>query len=42
MNLFLKCKLRMFHAKIALHRMPLLQSAGSSNCAGNLSKEVSQ
>jgi RNA polymerase sigma-70 factor, ECF subfamily len=33
---------RMFHAKIALHRMPLLQSVGSSNCAGNLSKEVSQ
>ncbi len=27
-------KARMFHAKIALHRMPLLQSAGSSNCAG--------
>jgi len=26
-------KTRMFHAKIALHRMPLLQSAGSSNCA---------
>jgi RNA polymerase sigma factor (sigma-70 family) len=26
-------KARMFHAKIALHRMPLLQSAGSSNCA---------
>src|SRR6266478_4447212 len=25
---------RMFHAKIALHRMPLLQSVGSSNCAG--------
>jgi RNA polymerase sigma-70 factor (ECF subfamily) len=24
---------RIFHAKIALHRMPLLQSAGSSNCA---------
>jgi RNA polymerase sigma-70 factor, ECF subfamily len=24
---------RMFHAKIALHRMPLLQSVGSSNCA---------
>jgi hypothetical protein len=23
----------MFHAKIALHRMPLLQSVGSSNCA---------
>jgi len=35
-------KARMFHAKIALHRMPLLQSVGSSNCAGNLSKEVSQ
>ena len=27
-------KARMFHAKIALHRMPLLQSVGSSNCAG--------
>ena len=26
-------KVRMFHAKIALHRMPLLQSVGSSNCA---------
>jgi DNA-directed RNA polymerase specialized sigma24 family protein len=26
-------KSRMFHAKIALHRMPLLQSVGSSNCA---------
>src|SRR6202035_4518478 len=26
-------KTRMFHAKIALHRMPLLQSFGSSNCA---------
>jgi len=26
-------KTRMFHAKIALHRMPLLQSVGSSNCA---------
>ncbi len=25
---------RMFHAKIALHRMPLLQSVGSFNCAG--------
>ena len=25
---------QMFHAKIALHRMPLLQSVGSSNCAG--------
>jgi RNA polymerase sigma-70 factor, ECF subfamily len=24
---------RMFHAKIALHRMPLLQSVGRSNCA---------
>src|SRR5882762_7123258 len=24
---------RMFHAKIALHRMPLLQSVSSSNCA---------
>jgi RNA polymerase sigma-70 factor, ECF subfamily len=24
---------RMFHAKIARHRMPLLQSVGSSNCA---------
>jgi RNA polymerase sigma-70 factor (ECF subfamily) len=33
---------RVFHAKITLHRMPLLQSVGSSNCAGNLSKEVSQ
>jgi RNA polymerase sigma factor (sigma-70 family) len=26
-------KARVFHAKIALHRMPLLQSVGSSNCA---------
>jgi RNA polymerase sigma-70 factor, ECF subfamily len=26
-------KARMFHAKIALHRMALLQSVGSSNCA---------
>jgi RNA polymerase sigma factor (sigma-70 family) len=26
-------KTRMFHAKIALHRMPLLQRVGSSNCA---------
>ena len=26
-------KARMFHAKIALHRMPLLQSVRSSNCA---------
>src|ERR1700739_1690957 len=26
-------KTRMFHAKIALHRMPLLQSVGSSNSA---------
>jgi RNA polymerase sigma factor (sigma-70 family) len=26
-------KARIFHAKIALHRMPLLQSAGSSSCA---------
>jgi RNA polymerase sigma factor (sigma-70 family) len=26
-------KARMFHAKIKLHRMPLLQSVGSSNCA---------
>src|SRR5882757_7551099 len=26
-------KARMFHAKIALHRMLLLQSVGSSNCA---------
>jgi RNA polymerase sigma-70 factor (ECF subfamily) len=25
-------KTRMFHAKIKLHRMPLLQSVGSSNC----------
>jgi RNA polymerase sigma-70 factor, ECF subfamily len=25
-------KARMFHAKIVLHRMPLLQSVGSSNC----------
>src|SRR5712675_2585695 len=25
-------KTRMFHAKIALHRMPLLQSVGSFNC----------
>jgi hypothetical protein len=23
----------LFHPKIALHRMPLLQSVGSSNCA---------
>jgi RNA polymerase sigma-70 factor (ECF subfamily) len=35
-------KARVFHAKTALHRMPLLQSVGSSNCAGNLSKEASQ
>jgi RNA polymerase sigma-70 factor, ECF subfamily len=27
-------KARMFHAKIALRRMPLLQSVGSLNCAG--------
>jgi len=26
-------KTRMFHAKIALHRMPLLQSVGNTNCA---------
>src|SRR5580704_4163106 len=26
-------KTRMFHAKIALHRMPMLQNVGSSNCA---------
>ena len=26
-------KTRMFHAKIALNRMPLLQNVGSSNCA---------
>jgi RNA polymerase sigma-70 factor, ECF subfamily len=26
-------KTRIFHAKIALHRMPLLQSVGSSHCA---------
>ena len=26
-------KTRMFHAKIALHRMPLLKSVGSSDCA---------
>jgi RNA polymerase sigma-70 factor (ECF subfamily) len=26
-------KSRMFHAKNALHRMPILQSVGSSNCA---------
>jgi RNA polymerase sigma-70 factor (ECF subfamily) len=26
-------KTRMFHAKITLHRMPLLQSVGSFNCA---------
>jgi RNA polymerase sigma-70 factor (ECF subfamily) len=26
-------KTRMFHAKIVLHRMPLLQSVGSSDCA---------
>src|SRR3984957_10206449 len=26
-------KARMFHARIALHRMPLLRSVGSSNCA---------
>jgi hypothetical protein len=25
--------MNLFHAKIALHRMPLLQSVGSSNCA---------
>jgi RNA polymerase sigma-70 factor (ECF subfamily) len=31
---------RMFHAKIALHRMPLLKSVGSSNCARQA--EVSQ
>ena len=37
-------KSRMFHAKIALHRMPLLQSVGSSNLIvpGKLSKEASQ
>jgi RNA polymerase sigma-70 factor (ECF subfamily) len=35
-------KTRMFHAKIALHRMPLLRTVGNSNCAGKLSKEVSQ
>jgi len=35
-------KARMFHARIALRRMHLLQSVGSSNCADNLSKEVSQ
>jgi hypothetical protein len=34
----------MFHAKIALRRMPLLQSVGSSNLIvpGKLSKEASQ
>jgi RNA polymerase sigma-70 factor (ECF subfamily) len=26
-------KSRMFHARVALHRMPVLQSVGSSNCA---------
>jgi RNA polymerase sigma-70 factor, ECF subfamily len=26
-------KTRIFHAKVALHRMPLLQSVGSSHCA---------
>ena len=37
-------KSRMFHAKIALHRMPLLQRVGSSNLIvpGKLSKEASQ
>jgi len=35
-------KARTFHAKIALRRMPLLQSVSSSNCADNLCKEVSQ
>jgi len=35
-------KSRMFHAKIALRRMPLLQSVGNSNCADNLSKKVPQ
>jgi RNA polymerase sigma-70 factor, ECF subfamily len=35
-------KARTFHAKIALRRMPRLQSVSSSNCANNLSKEVSQ
>src|ERR1700739_479340 len=35
-------KARMFQAKIAMHRMPLLQRAGGSNCAGSLSKEASQ
>jgi RNA polymerase sigma-70 factor (ECF subfamily) len=35
-------KTRMFHAKIKLHRMALLQSVGSSNREKQLSKEVSQ
>jgi len=35
-------KARMFHARIALRRMPLLQRVGSSNCANNVSQEVSQ
>jgi hypothetical protein len=29
---------RMFQAKIALHRMPLLQSVGSSDCAGQAAR----
>ena len=35
-------KTRMFHAKIKLHRMPLLQSVGNSIVPGKRSKEVSQ
>ena len=35
-------KARMFHAKIKLHRMPLLQNVGSANCARQVCKEVSQ
>jgi RNA polymerase sigma-70 factor (ECF subfamily) len=35
-------KTRMFHAKIALHRMPLLQSVAAPIVPGKLSNEVSQ
>ena len=35
-------KTRMFHAKIALHRMPLLQSVAAPILPGKLSKEASQ
>jgi RNA polymerase sigma-70 factor (ECF subfamily) len=35
-------KARMFHAKIALHRMPLLQVSAAPIVPGKLSKEVSQ